>query len=108
MDADGDGSVTEQEFQAGRVEQFTQQDADGDGIVTADEMAKWLETQQGAHVPEAHQRVTGDVTKDDYDSQTNQMFDDLDANNDGVLTEDEMKTAHEGGAAMDSDSGTDT
>ena len=39
MDADGDGSVTEQEFQAGRTEQFTQQDADGDGISN---LGEWL------------------------------------------------------------------
>jgi Ca2+-binding EF-hand superfamily protein len=98
MDADGDGSVTEQEFQAGRTGQFAQQDADGDGTVTADELAKWKETHQGADVPAAKE-ITDDDNKEDYDSETDRMFDELDANGDGALTEDEMKTAREGGAA---------
>lgn len=39
-DADGDGQVTLEEFQAAGMEKFEQHDKDGNGVLTADELPR--------------------------------------------------------------------
>jgi hypothetical protein len=75
LDANGDGSLTEDEVPADVWEGLTQADADADGAVTLDELK--------AAAPEPPDGQKGPGSPEDH-------FASLDANGDGSLTEDEV------------------
>lgn len=47
MDADGDGSVSKDEFMNHKAERFSKKDANGDGVLTEDEMKKHCKIKDG-------------------------------------------------------------
>lgn len=76
LDADGDGQVTQAELEAHRNQRYTQADSDGDGQISVQEM-------QAAAQQNANERVT-------------KMFEKLDANQDGFLSDDELPKPRRG------------
>jgi len=48
-DTDGDGKVTQDEFQAGHNERFERMDLDGDGAVTQDEARQAMQQMRAEH-----------------------------------------------------------
>ena len=100
LDSDGDGQITREEVEAFRADRFAIFDADGDGAVTEEE---WV----AGHEVLARDRMTRRFSQLDSDgdgtvsqSELNAgrgpttMFDRLDANDDDVLTEDEVRRQH--------------
>ena len=86
FDANKDGTITREEFIAAHESRFTAADPDGSGEIT---LERWLETRQG-------QGYRSDRAE--------ARFKQLDANNDGVLTREEMmQTAESRFAQMDRD-----
>jgi len=75
LDTDGDGMVSQAEFDAGRPDRFATADTDGDGQVSAEEF-------QTAALAAIEQRRLQRIAR---------MFDRLDADHDGVLTEQEAQ-----------------
>ena len=49
FDADGDGKITHEEFQAGHDERFRQMDLDGDGAVTQNEARQAMQQMRAEH-----------------------------------------------------------
>jgi len=75
LDTDGDGMISQAEFDAARPDRFATADADGDGQVTAEEF-------QTAALAAIEQRRLQRIAM---------MFDRLDADHDGVLTDEEAQ-----------------
>ena len=116
-DADGDGTITLQEFKAGGDEMFARLDADGDGRLSADELAaahSWRHPGRGERGNEAprdgkpagqrgqrgFQRMDADgdgfVGREEFDEARMARFSRLDANGNGVIDADELPQ-HKGG-----------
>ncbi len=105
MDADRNGEITRAEMDAARSDRFAQIDADGSGVVTAEEFK--------AHVAEraksdrAASRIDRMIARYDQNGdgglsleempqpRGGDMFERLDADGDGVITEAEAEAARE-------------
>src|SRR5262245_37912860 len=97
MDANNDGAVTRAEFDAGRAAHFTASDANGDGALVREEMrgrgrggeagerGQGHGDRPGRHDPDANN--DGAITREEFLAGPIAMFERLDANNDGRLTE---------------------
>jgi Ca2+-binding EF-hand superfamily protein len=93
-DANSDGVLTRQEFDAGRDATFTRLDANNDGQLTrAERRAERGERRgrSGRHggmhsLERADANNDGNVTRDEFLARPTQMFDRLDANDDGVIS----------------------
>lgn len=100
-DANNDGVVTRQEFDASRTAHFARLDADGNGQLTREEMrqhAGGQRGQRGGHqLSRADANSDGNITRDEFLARPTQMFDRLDANNDGVISEAERPQRRERG-----------
>ncbi|MBT8455508.1 MAG: EF-hand domain-containing protein [Alphaproteobacteria bacterium] len=70
FDADGDGKVTQAEFDAFRATRFAERDTDGDGFLSAEEIAASMQREMG---PRAER-----------------MIERMDANGDGLIAPDEL------------------
>lgn len=91
MDANGDGAVTRAEAQAARDTMFTRMDADGDGFISqAERAAMREETARRRQRGNADANGDGRVSRSEFMGQPFRGFDMADANNDGVVTGDEM------------------
>jgi len=96
-DANSDGVLTRQEFDAGRDANFARLDANTDGQLTREEMRAGREGRGegrghgrggGGHsLTRADANSDGNVTRDEYLARPTAQFDRIDANNDGVITE---------------------
>lgn len=93
-DANSDGVLTRQEFDAGHAARFTEMDANRDGQVTREErraqhQARGGEGRRGGHHRVAFSRADanndGNITRDEFLARPNQMFDRIDANRNGVI-----------------------
>lgn len=76
LDTDGDGALSEAELQAPMAERFAAADADGDGTLTAEELVAMVEGRRAEQMARMAER----------------MIARFDANDDGVLSPDEMAT----------------
>lgn len=93
MDANSDGVLTRQEFDAARTAQFTRLDANSDGFLSREEMR----AQRGERGPRGHRgqlaradaNNDGNITREEFLARPTAMFDRLDANKDGVISADE-------------------
>lgn len=88
-DANGDGAVTREELDAARATEFARLDADRDGSVTRYEMRAGHHGGRG-HRPGPDANGDGSVTRDEFLARPNAMFDELDGNDDGVLSTAEL------------------
>ena len=77
VDANGDGTITQDEMLAAAGDRFQDADSDGDGIVSLDEFTAAEEL----------------LEKQRRQARAERMFDRLDANDDGELTQDELETS---------------
>lgn len=104
-DADGDGMITLQEFQAAGDAIFARLDTDGDGRLSADELAAagraWGRPGRDDQPREprstrrfAHMDADGDgyVTRAEFDAARMARFNALDVNGNGVIDADELPT----------------
>lgn len=112
-DANNDGVVTRQEFDAFRAAEFTRLDANHDGQLTRDEMRaghQWRhhgdqaavggpsglsgDHHRGRHfdmLARADANHDGNISREEFLARPNQMFDHLDTNHDGVISADERQ-----------------
>ena len=94
FDADKDGKITAQEWEAGHAGRFAEMDADGDGDLTAAEMEAYHEKRRAERRERMRQRLDtnqdGKVTADEMAARYKQMFSRLDENGDEVISPDEM------------------
>ncbi|NMM44498.1 hypothetical protein HH303_08405 [Rhodospirillaceae bacterium KN72] len=119
MDANGDASITREEFDAFRADRFGQFDADQDGAVTPKEMttgmrklrfqaldadgngqiseAEYMDAQMGGkrgwggrHFSRMDTDGDGRLSKEEMDAFSNRMFSRMDDNEDGVVQGNEM------------------
>lgn len=98
LDANGDGQVTLGEMTEHQRAMFAEADADGNGAISKAEMKTHFEKRHG----EMGARMLGDangdgvVTRAEYDSRSAEHFDEIDANHDGALSDEEIAAAHKG------------
>ena len=98
-DANHDGNITREEFLAGPTRMFDVLDANHDGVISADERASARQRMDGERREAREHRPHPDANNDGLLSRTewNQagaaMFDQLDANHDGRVTEQEAEAA---------------
>jgi hypothetical protein len=79
MDRDVDGKISLEEYRNAMVRRFGARDLNDDGVLQGDEYPKeWL---AGANV----QQATGKVSWEDFEAQLPVVFDQFDANKDGLL-----------------------
>lgn len=106
LDTDGDGSITIVEIKARAVEKFAQQDTNGDGILTVEELTTAMLERARTHTEEKIERMISwrDTDGDGALSQAElgggmgeRMFNRLDANKDGAISEEEFEVASERG-----------
>jgi hypothetical protein len=107
MDTDKDGKVTAAEHSAGAKSMFTQMDTNGDGKVTATEMDAFHAAKKDSWGDEKGSKKTsaekikaidtdgdGAISAEEHATGSNAMFSRLDTNQDGSLTETEIKAGH--------------
>lgn len=93
FDANTDGTLTRQEFNAGRAAEFARRDTNGDGQLTREEMRAGREHRGGRHgrgggmhhLASADANNDGNITRDEFLARPLEHFTRLDANGDGVI-----------------------
>ena len=95
FDANHDGSVTRAEMEAGLKAEFAAADANHDGVLELDEVRavnnkRWGEDQSAAS-PLVDWNHDGVVDFDEFAATARSLFDQMDANGDGVLSPAELK-----------------
>lgn len=94
-DANNDGVVTRQEFDAQRATHFASLDADNNGQLTREEMRAGRQERRGRHgerggggfgLARADANEDGNITRDEFLARPIEHFDRLDANDDGVIS----------------------
>lgn len=118
-DANGDGVLTRQEFDAGRDAMFARKDADNNGALSQDEMRAHREGMRGGHhggrhhghhergghgerLAAADANADGAITREEFMARPSQMFDRLDTDHNGIISQaerDAMRAQHREGAA---------
>lgn len=93
LDADGDGYLTESEVNARHKKLFEEADANRDGKVSREEMRAHMtqkrEEMRERRFPDAN--GDGVVTRKEFEDAAGERFDELDADKNGKLTEDEIR-----------------
>lgn len=94
LDADGDGAVSKEEFQAGHKDRpgmFTMLDADGDGAVSQEEFVNRREARRQARFKTLDRDSDGKLTQEEYSEHLAQVFESMDDDDDGKLTMEELR-----------------
>ena len=95
LDANNDGTLTRQEFDAGRAAEFARLDANRDGQLTREERRAGHEGREGHgqrghrggmhHLASADANNDGNITRDEFLARPLEHFGRLDTNSDGVI-----------------------
>jgi Ca2+-binding EF-hand superfamily protein len=113
LDSDGDGTVSRSEFDAGGASRFTESDTDGDGQLSAEELEAAHERMReqmrseraGRHQDRVLARFDADdnglVSREEFDAARAGLFEQLDADGDGVVRQDEGPRWHDGRGRKD-------
>ena len=98
FDTDGDGSVTQEEIDAVRIEQITKFDRNGDGSLDlAEYEALWLDAMRERMVDrfQAHDDDgDGSVTSEEFNEKFEGLVERMDRNDDGVMNSDDKGKRH--------------
>lgn len=112
FDANQDGVLTRQEFDAGHAARFASADANHDGALSGEEHRAAHHAMMGAmmehhrmggghrrmeHMAMADANHDGNISREEFLAHPSQMFDRLDANHDGVLSANERPARGEHG-----------
>ncbi|MES1198851.1 MAG: hypothetical protein ABUS48_02615 [Pseudomonadota bacterium] len=91
-DANHDGNISRDEFLAGPIERFNRLDANHDGVISADERQAVQARFEQARENRPHLDANGDgvVTRAEFNAAGVSMFDRMDKNHDGRVTQDEL------------------
>lgn len=94
-DADGDGSITREEFTQARAKMFERLDRNGDGFWTRDDTPRLVALRgRGERIGEAlialDKDRDGKVSRDEFVNRPGLMFGRADANHDGTIDSKEM------------------
>jgi Ca2+-binding EF-hand superfamily protein len=97
LDTNKDGAISKEEFEAKRASEFSEADADKDGTVTMAELSAYHEQKREERRQARERRMferldennDGTVSEDEF--QKVGMFDRMDKNDDGKVTPDEMR-----------------
>lgn len=100
FDANSDGKLTQEEIDQGRANQLAEFDKDGDGTLNlAEYEALWLDVMRERMVDrfQAHDDDgDGKVTPEEFGSRFADMVQYMDMNDDGALSEEDMRRRHRG------------
>lgn len=99
MDVDNDGRVTLNEFDAGRARQFVSLDTNGDEVISVEEREAAIEA-WNRQFPDAEVELgdgAGDVTRQDFEIESETLFRQLDADRDNIISESEIRAANVAG-----------
>lgn len=94
VDANGDGTITEAEMLAAAGDRFQDADGNGDGIVSLEEFAAAQESLQEERRQARLERIfdrldaneDGELTQEELEASVAERFDRMDRNDDGELT----------------------
>lgn len=98
-DTNHDGVITQNEFEAARLQQFGRLDRNGDGVITTSDFGRLaqrradLASRLDQMITEADANHDGKVTREEFASAPMPMFERLDANHDGVVDRQELAQA---------------
>lgn len=96
LDANKDGSLSQQEFLAASVMRFSKTDTNADGVITEEELVQRLMRRRAERMAKRllkrmDYNGDGKVTKDEVESRSKKRFILLDGNDDGKLDKAEMR-----------------
>lgn len=96
LDANGDGYLTDSEIATRHKRLFDDADADRDGKISRDEMRGHLQKKHDEKRANRFPDANGDgaVTRQEFEAASRERFDDLDADKNGKLTEEEVRRGH--------------
>jgi Ca2+-binding EF-hand superfamily protein len=97
-DANNDGNITREEFLARPTQMFDRLDADDDGVISASERPQRRERGERGERPARVNPDTnndGQLSRAEYAAMGATMFERLDANNDGRVTQEEATAARQ-------------
>lgn len=104
IDANNDGQITPEEITAHTAARFAEADTNGDGTLSSDELVARMQAQQAERMASRVDRMIdrrdanddGVLSPEEMNARgTDRMFDRLDANDDGMISKAEMDTARE-------------